>query len=409
MTRAGWRGGPGFVLLTLTLVNTVNWADRQVVPILVPAIKADLALTDTQLGLVGGLAFSLIYALSAFLFGFLADRSSRRRVILFGLVCWSVATAAGAFAHDFWSLFAARFVTGIGEASLYPCAMSLLTDAFPTERQGNAIGMFGASTAVGSGLGIGLGGPLVAHLGWRSVFLLYGGAGLLVLPLLLMMEEPARSGSEVALAHDPPVSIIRGALGDVRLLAVWLTGTLLIAAATGWITWAPTYFVRDLQFDVGSVAGIFGIAQLFGGVAGSIAGGRLGDRYRKRRVAGQLSVAALASLAAVPLFGVALLDVPHPLLMTCAVLGPFAIFAAFPSLQSQVAEIVPARRRGLVFAVHVFFLSGIGAALGPFLVGFLSDRTGSLRAALLAPLLGVLLASLSAMFAARVVRARTPS
>jgi len=107
-----------YALAVLTLVGTVNWADRLVVPILFPGIRADLGLTDTQLGIIGGLAFSIIYAISALAFGHAADRHLRKRIIIFGLVLWSAATAAGGLSTDFWSLFATRFFTGIGEASL---------------------------------------------------------------------------------------------------------------------------------------------------------------------------------------------------------------------------------------------------------------------------------------------------
>jgi MFS family permease len=407
---ASWRGGPVFLLVTLTLVNTINWADRQVVPILVPQIKNELGLSDTEIGIISGIAFSLIYAVSAFVFGFLADRSSRRNVVLFGLVCWSVATLASGFANDFAGLFTARFFTGLGEASLYPCAMSLLTDAFTAERRGRAIGLFGASTALGGGLGIGLGGALVSWLGWRNVFFLYGSAGLLVLPLLLLLREPERDTPKADIVHEPALRIVAGALGDVRLLAIWTTGALLIAAATGWITWAPSYFERDLHFDVREIGVVFGIAQLFGGVAGSLLGGYLGDVFRRRRFAGQMTVAAVTALVTAPLVGVALVDdVPNAILLGAAVLGPFAIFASFPNLQTMVAEIVPVRRLGLTFAVHVLFLSGIGAALGPFLVGWLSDRTGSLRIALMIPLVFAVAAAIGAWVAERIIRARTPA
>ncbi len=408
MTQASWRQGPVFLLVTLTLVNTNNWADRQVVPILVPSIKGELQLSDTELGLIGGLAFSLIYSVSAFLFGFLADRRSRRAVITFGLVCWSVGTAASGMAHSFWALFAARFVTGFGEASLYPCAMSLIADAFPVERRGSAIGLVGASTALGGGLGIGLGGWLVQHAGWREVFLLYGASGLLVLPLLLVLKEPARAEGHDKEAHDPPARIIGKALRDVRLLAVWATGFLILVAATGWITWAPTYFNRDLGFDIGETGVVFGIAQLFGGVIGSIVGGRLGDKWRKKSFAGQLKVTAFFCLISLPMVSVALLDVPRAVLMFGAVMGPFTIFAALPSLQSMVVEIVPARRLGLTFAVHMLFLAGFGAATGPFVVGWLSDATGSLRTALGAPIVAIALSAFGAWIAAAFVRARTP-
>ena len=399
----GWRASSWFLLASLTIVNTVNWADRQVVPILFPSIKQELALTDTELGIIGGLSFSIIYAVSAFVFGFMADRGSRRLIILFGLVSWSLATAAGGLATGFWTLFAARFFTGIGEASLYPCAMSLMTDRFDVVGRGKAVGMFGAAAAVGGGLGIGLGGRLAEIMGWREVFFLYGGIGLLLVPLVLLLEEPARPD------HAPEAEVssartILDALTDTRLLAVWGTGTIMMAAAIGWVAWVPMYFVRDLGFDMTQTGLLFGAAQLVGGVIGSIIGGRLGDVYRARRMAGQLDVSALAALISAPLLMVPLLDVPNPVLITASILGPMAIFAYFPNLQTAVAEIVPPRRLGLTFAVHVLFLGGLGSSVGPYIVGSLSDFTGDLRTALFAPIIGMLIAAPGAALAGRVIR-----
>lgn len=408
MTQESWRARPFYLLVTLTLVNTINWADRQVVPILLPSIKDELHLSDTELGIISGVAFSLIYAVAAFVFGYLADRSSRKLVILFGLVCWSVATAASGLASSFWSLFAARFFTGIGEASLYPCAMSLLVDAFPAERRGRAIGLIGASTALGGGLGIGLGGWLATLIGWREVFYLYGGGGLVLVPLLLVMIEPTRSREPGDMLHDSPLSIVTDALKDLRLLAVWISGMLLMAGGLGWAAWAPAYFVRDLGFDVQETGMIFGVAQLFGGVAGSLLGGRLGDAARKNRFAGQLRVAMIFAAIVAPIVALTMLDVPHVVLMAGAVFGPFAIFASLPNLQSMVAELVPAKRLGLTFAVHMLFLAGLGAAIGPLLIGWVSDVTGSLRAAMVVPMVAMLASAVGLWIAERIVQTRTP-
>ncbi|HYC01171.1 MAG TPA: MFS transporter [Candidatus Limnocylindrales bacterium] len=402
----GWRASSWFLVATLTIVNTINWADRQVVPILFPGIQEELELSDTELGVIGGLSFSVIYAVSAFVFGYLADRVSRKLIILLGLISWSLATAAGGLATGFWTLFSARFFTGIGEASLYPCAMSLLTDRFAAVGRGRAVGMFGAAAAIGGGLGIGLGGRLAEIMGWREVFFLYGGAGLLLIPLVMLMEEPARPDH----APETEVSIGRTiveALRDPRLHAVWGTGTLMMASAIGWVAWVPTYFVRDLGFDMTQTGLLFGVAQLFGGVIGSVIGGRLGDAYRARRVAGQLDVSAVAALISAPLLAVPLLELPTPVLIASSILGPMAIFAYFPNLQTAVAEIVPPRRLGLTFAVHVLFLGGIGSSIGPFVVGGVSDLTGGdLRLALFVPIVGMLLAAPGATWAGRVIRAR---
>ena len=420
-TTGDWRQGPAFLLFVLVVVNTVNWADRQVVPVLLPAIQVDLGLGDADAGLVAGVAFSLVYAVAAFVFGYLADRGSRRAVLLFGLVAWSLATAASGLATGLGTLFAARFFTGIGEASLYPCAMSLIADAFPAERRGRASGVLAASTALGGGLGIVLGGHLVESIGWRNVFFAYGMGGLVVLPLLLLLREPAMHRGEGRAAedhvgaskagravHEPAVLVVREALGDARLRAVWLSGTLLIACAMGWVAWAPTYATRELGYSLRDVSLVFGVAQLVGGIAGSTLGGWLGDRARRRRFAGQLRVVAMGSLMAAPMILLALWHLPYELFFLAAVAGPFALMTCFPNLQSVIAEIVPARRLGLTFAVHVFFLSGVGAAAGPYLIGLASDASGSLRTALVLPQAWAVLAGIAALVAERMVRSRTP-
>ncbi|HMJ13987.1 MAG TPA: MFS transporter, partial [Polyangiaceae bacterium] len=229
--RAGWPASESFLLLVLTAVGTVNWADRQVVPILFPGIRKDLNLSDTELGVIGGLAFSLIYALSSFAFGYAADRHVRKYVMAFGLVVWSMATAASGLADGFWSLFWARFFTGIGEASLYPCALSLIAERYAPTRRGRALGIFAAAAAIGGGLGIGLGGRLAETLGWQKVFFIYGGVGLLCLPLLLALHEPKRTQS---LAHrESTLTALKAVVQDKRLLWLWGAGTLAMASGHG--------------------------------------------------------------------------------------------------------------------------------------------------------------------------------
>lgn len=403
---ASWRSSSVLLLAAVTVTSTINWADRQFVPILFPAMKADLGLSDTELGLIGGPAFSLIYALAAFVFGYLADRVSRRAVLAWGLVIASVATAAGGLAAGFGSLFAARFLAGIGEASLYPCVMSLIADTFAPETRGRAIGIYGASIAVGSGLGVGLGGRLVELVGWRDVYYIYGAAGVIALPFLLAMREPPRTAEALATDHDPPARVIREAFADTRLLAIWIPGMAMIAAAFGFTSWAPTYFAEELGFSMTETGAIFGGGQLVGGVVGSLIGGRLGDAGRLRRRAGQLDICVASALVTLPLFVLLTLGLPAWFDVALALVAPVAAFAYFPSLQTMVAELVPAKRLGLTFAVHALFLGGLGTALGPLLVGAVSDATGSLRIALLVPAALILYAALGIAWAGRFLRRR---
>ncbi len=408
----GGRGGATYLLVILTLVNTINWADRQVLPILFPAIKADLGLSDTQLGIIGGIAFFAIYALMAFLFGYLADRRIRRNIITFGLVLWSLATAAGGLANGFWGLFTARFFTGLGEATLYPCAMSLLGERFPAEGRGKAMGIFGAAAAIGSGLGLILGGWLAKVVGWREAFFMFGAAGLFLVPAMMSVvesvrPEPKEKGMEI-------FGVIGDLLRDTRLLVIWASGAVMIAAGLGYASWAPTYFARIHGFDMAQAGMLFGAAALVGGILGSVLGGTFADRRKKARVGGELDVSMVTALVAAPLVAVVVFGSWMPLLIVCGLLGPVAIFAYFPCLQAIMIDVVPPERHGIAYAVLILFMGGIGSSLGPIVVGGASDvavamgwapdAAAGLRIALVLPIIAMLLASVMALAAGNLIR-----
>jgi MFS family permease len=401
---AGLRHGNAYLLGVLTITSTMNWADRQVVPILFPGIRAELGLSDTELGVIGGLAFSLIYAITGFAFGVAADRTIRVYVIAFGLTVWSVATAAGAFVTGFGSLYWARFFTGIGEASLFPCAISLIGERFPAARRGQALGIFGMSAAIGAGLGVGLGGRLAEAFGWRQVFLIYGATGLLLLPLVLSVPEARRL--YVAAEREAPLRVVRELLADSRLLCLWMGGLVAIACGIGFAAWAPSYFIRERGLGVTAAGVVFGIAALGGGIGGSLLGGMLADRRQRARAAGGLDVSLGSALVAAPLMFVTINAGSPWVFGPLGLLGLTAVYAIFPALQTVLVSWVPQKRHGLASALNVFFLGGLGSALGPFVVGVASDRLGSLHAAITIPIAGLLLAA--ALIAASRRLARRP-
>ena len=391
------------MLAVIAAVNVVNWADRQVVPILFPGIRSEIALTDTELGIIGGLAFSVIYAVASFGFGYAADHTIRRNVIVVGLIIWSAATAASGLATSFGSLFAARLFTGAGEASLYPAAMSLVAERFPVAGRGRGMGIFGAAAAVGGGLGVGLGGYLAETVGWRNVFFLYGGAGLLLVPLVMSIPE-ARREADDQIPSEPAGRVLGELIRDRRLLMVWTAGLVMMAGAFGYGSWAPSFFVRARGLDVTEAGYFFGVASLAGGVVGGVLGGTFADRFRRRRLAGELSLSALAAIVAVPLVGIVLASTSMPVLLVAGVVGPVAIYAFFPPLQTVITELVPQRRLGLAYAVNILFLAGIGQGLGPVAVGWVSDATGSLVAGLATTVVAMGAASVLALAAGHVVR-----
>jgi MFS family permease len=395
------------MLSVLALVNVVNWADRQVVPILFPGIRNDIGLTDTQLGIVGGLAFSVIYAVASFGFGWAADHTIRRHVIVFGLVIWSLATAAGGIAAGFGSLFAARLFTGAGEASLYPAAMSLIAERFPVAGRGRAMGVFGASAAVGGGLGVALGGYLAETVGWRNVFFLYGAAGLLLAPLVLTIPEAPRSPHGEG-RSEPPMRVLGVLIRDRRLLMVWAAGLVMMAGGFGYASWVPSFFVRTRGFAIAEAGYFFGMAALCGGVVGGLLGGVLADRFRRARLAGELALSALAAALAVPLVAAVLVGTSTPVLVAAGLLGPVVIYAFFPPLGTVITELVPQRRLGLAYALNILFVAGVGQGLGPVAVGGVSDATGSLLAGLATTVVAMGVASVLALAAGGVVRRHTP-
>lgn len=397
------RASNGYLLAVLTITSTMNWADRQVVPILFPGIRAELGLSDTELGIIGGLAFSLIYAITGFAFGIAADRTMRVYVIAFGLTVWSLATAAGGFATSFWTLFWARFFTGIGEASLFPCAVSLIGERFAPEKRGAALGIYAVAAALGAGLGVGLGGRLTEVLGWRAVFFIYGGAGLLLLPLVLSIPEERRTATGGR--HEVPWRVLRELLADTRLLYMWIGGGGAIAAALGFASWAPSYFIRDRGLDVTQAGLLFGAGSLLGGIGGSLLGGKLADTWARTRHAAGLYVAFASAVVSVPLLLITINSASPWVFGPVGLLGLIAIYCFFPALQAVLVTFVPKERHGLAAALNVFFLGGLGSALGPFVVGVVSDATGSLHTAMMVPAIGLALAAGIIGLAIRAARA----
>jgi MFS family permease len=397
---------PAFLLFTLTLFGTVNWADRQVVGILNPAIQRDLGLNDTQASVIGGVSFTLIYAISSIFFGHAADRYVRKYVMAGALVLWSLATMASGLATSFWPLFFARFFTGIGEACLYPCALSLIAERFPAEARGRALGIFGAAAAMGGGLGIGIGGKLSQSVGWQNVFFIYGAIGFAVLPMLFLLREARRSGTA---AHaESAGAAVAAAFKDKRLLWLWGCGTLAIACGHGFGFWVPSYFIRELGMGAAQTGALFGLAALVGGIFGGVVGGTLADKQRKKRVGGEFDIAAGAAFLAAVFVFATLEAGPGAGSALGGLIATFAIYALFPPLLSAMLSMVPPHRHGATGAINTVFLGGIGAGLGPYMVGFPSDRLGSLHTALYIPMAGLAIAGFIAMHAGKVARDNAP-
>lgn len=365
-----------YVLGVLVVVYTFNFIDRQILGILKDAIREELHLTDGELGLMGGLAFAVLYSTLGLPIAWLADRKSRTGIMTVALVVWSGFSAACGLAGSFTSLFLMRMGVGIGEAGGVAPAYSLISDYFPPEQRGRALSVYSFGIPIGMALGILFGGLLSAELGWRATFFWVGGAGLLVAPVLkLTVRDPVRGG------NDGKAGAAAASFGEVaRLLLVkpsfWL---LALGAASssvcgyGVAFWLPTFFQRSLGLTLVETSWYYGTITLVGGILGIFLGGALADRFGALKRSAYALVPAACFLIAMPCFYLALwsssLWVAFPLFLiptglNLAWLGPVI---------TAVQHLVPPTMRSTASALFLLVNNLVGIALGTYYFGFVSD------------------------------------
>ncbi len=366
-----------YVAIVLMLCNTLSFIDRQILGLLAPLIKQELALSDTKIGLLQGLAFGIFYTLLGMPMGRIVDRGNRRNLVAAGIFCWSLMTAACAAARGFWTLFLARMGVGVGEATLSPSAFSLLSDYFPRERLGTALSIFSMGVFFGSGSALIIGGLVIGAVGsWRLTFLIVGLPGLLAGLLMFTIKEPARRnllGGKVS----------RLSLGEVFLQVKlrWqsVAGICLAFAFQAMCNyaqqaWLPTYFVRAHGWQPKQAGLTLGVISLATGLLGAYLGGALCDRWQRGGKAdAPLRVGVLATACAGIFFSLAL--AAPALKFQLVMLVPAFFFLAMPigSSYASIQLILPNQVRGQIGALQVFTLNLLGLILGPFLPGFFND------------------------------------
>ncbi len=284
-----WRGWLAVAVLTTAYV--LSFTDRQILSLLVPAIQRDLGLSDLKISLLQGLAFGVFYTLLGVPIGWLADRASRRGIIAASSILWSLMTAACGLARNYLELFLARAGVGIGEAALNPAALSILADYFPAPRRTLPISVYVASGSLGGGLALMIGGGVIefarrlgtgrfallgAPRGWQWVFLLVGGAGLILPVLFIWVQEPRRRRGRTG-EREPQIGRLAAFLQENRDLLLRFVGgfALFSTLVYGLISWTPTFFIRRFGWSAAHVGFSYGVIYLFAGVLGSLAGGGL--------------------------------------------------------------------------------------------------------------------------------------
>jgi len=400
-----------YVMFILIVVYTFNFIDRQIVGILAVPIKADLGLSDTELAMMGGLAFALFYTGLGIPVAMLADRVNRTWIMTAALTIWSAMTAVCGLAQNFWQLFAARLGVGVGEAGGVAPAYSLISDYFPSHQRARALSVYSFGIPIGSALGILFGGYIASVIDWRFAFFAVGIAGILIAPIFkLTVAEPPR-GQYDTLATPSTAS----GLGEVfRLLftkpSFWFIAVGASASSMmgyGLFFWLPSLFVRSFGMELLEASVYFSAILLVGGLAGTWAGGVLADRLGKAKRGAYVVVPAIAFMLTVPFYVVAILS-DNLVVTFVTLLIPIGLGLAWlgPVL-SAIQHVVQPGMRATASAVFLFINNLIGIGLGTVLLGLISDglaaRFGddSLRYAILAGTGFYVFAALMLFIAAR--------
>lgn len=367
-------------LWLLLVVYIFNFIDRQIVNILAEPIARDLKLSDTQIGLLTGLAFALFYTVLGLPIARYADRpaTSRPRLIAVALAVWSGMTALCGLAQNYTQLLLARIGVGAGEAGCTPAAHSLISDIVPRERRASALAFYALGIPVGTLLGMIVGGQLADAIGWRRAFVVVGLPGVaLALVVAFVLKDPRRHATTEEKAAAPAALTSRETLrlifGSRALVLLMIAASLAAFLSYGKTTWATIFFQRTHGLSPGEVGLYFGLLNGVFAIAGTWLGGRIADRWgatNRRHVLtapalGLLIAAPLAYLAySAPTWQSALAILALPTLLNSLYYGP---------TYSAVQGLVKPQARAMAAAVLLFFQNLIGLGLGPLFFGMLSD------------------------------------
>ena len=379
-----------YMVIVLTVAYIFSFVDRYILGLLIEPIKADLGLSDTQIGLLLGPAFAIFYATMGLPLGYLADRKRRTWIIAAGVFVWSFATAASGLAKNFYHLFVARISVGVGEATLSPCAMSMISDSFPREKRGKPIAFYSAALSLGAGVAslvsasvlswaksvpeISL--PVVGTVApWQFTFFIVGAPGILLAILMFAMREPKRQRTQ-GQAVQPNFTVMLKHVGRrwniyVSFVAFVCLMTI-IAYSQGW--YAPM-FKRTWGWEAEKYAVVNAIVLLAVGPLTVNVAGWVNDKlYSQGRKDAPLLIMIVGALLMVPTGIIAPL-MPSPwLAMGVLVFNTIGIATTTATGVTGLMNITPSEIRGQTVALYYMTISFAGLFLGPMSVGWLSDN-----------------------------------
>ncbi|TCD05170.1 MFS transporter [Erythrobacteraceae bacterium CFH 75059] len=376
------RSSVRLTLWLLLIVYIFNFLDRQIVNILAEPIARDLRLSDTQIGLMTGLAFALFYTALGLPIARYADRSTthRPRLIAVALATWSAMTALCGLAQNFWQLLLARVGVGVGEAGCTPPAHSLISDIVPPEKRSSALAFYSLGIPIGSLLGLVIGGVLADLVGWRLAFMVVGLPGVLLAGFVwFLLREPRRQSALVqtqqpsADASLPLGVALRKVMGSRAFVLLLVAGSAAAFLAYGKITWTTIFFQRTHGLTPGQVGLWFGLLNGAAGVLGTWLGGWLADRYGARNRRHVLTAPAIGMAVAVPLAIFAYQAATWQAALAWLLIPTICNSLYYGPTYSAAQGLVPLKARAIAAAALLFFQNLIGLGLGPLFFGVLSD------------------------------------
>ena len=369
---------PYGLLLLLTVINTLNFVDRNLLASFANYIKPELNLTDTQYGLLTGLVFLLFYAVAGLFMGMLADLSNRPKLIAGAIAVWSVMTAISGAARGFVSLAIPRSLIGIGESALTPSAMSLLADRFSSARLGLVAAIYYTGVPIGTGAGLLLAGYLGPAIGWRNCFYALGALGLVLSLLMLTVHEPRKVPVRqpgTGLGFGAQIAQLMIALRRSKALVATMCGGVALHFAVGAAQFDQLWFVVERGFEKGEIARLSGYVTVAAGLAGNLFGGIVGDWWQRHMKTGRPMMLFWMMLAILPLsIGFRLVE-PGTLIFNIGLgIGVFQLAAFYGPTFSTVQELASKDSRATVTGFYILCLNCIGMGVGVTGAGWAVDQ-----------------------------------
>jgi MFS family permease len=361
--------------LLLTALNFFNYIDRYVLPSVQPLVQKELHRSDADMGWLTSVFF-FFYMCVAPIMGILADRYPRKNLIITGAVLWSGATLLTAVTTDYTSLLIRHTLVGIGEASFVTIAPAFIADLYPEHRRGRMLSVFYLAIPMGTAMGYVLGGHLGPIYGWRAPFMVAAIPGFLLAAALALIPEPSRGRADV-LTSTPERSTLKGLIHNRAYWTATLGTAMMTFALGGLSVWMPTFLSRVRGMALNDANIVFGEALIVAGFLATMLGGWLGDRWLRKTRSAYYLVSAIGMTIALPFMVLALYH-QGPLMFPGIFLALFFLLLNTGPLNAAIVNSVGAPIRATAIAVNVFVIHILGDVPSPPLIGYISDKTGSL-------------------------------